>query len=218
MAQGGAVLAGLSEPMSRGHQERLALMTGEVMAHAALAFTDLDRIGVTVGPGSFTGLRVGMAFAKGLALALDRPCVGIGALEALASSEPAREAPSQPDGAGEDGEGRAAVIDAGRGRVFLQLFAAGGALTGPDVMDLDVAQARLIEVFPGGDFTLIGPGAPLLAPAWPTVRLVPRAAPHLPALARLAAAAPDLPARPLYLRAPDATAKADRPKAGAGGR
>jgi tRNA threonylcarbamoyladenosine biosynthesis protein TsaB len=197
VSEGGEVLATLSEPMSRGHQERLASMTREVMAEGRLDFTDLDRIGVTVGPGSFTGLRVGLAFAKGLALALGCPCVGIGALEALAG--------------GEDAEtGCAAVIDAGRGRVFLQLFAAHHALTGPDVMDLDFVNARLIEVFPRGDFTLIGPGAGLLAVAWPHVRLIPRGFPGSEDLIRLAVAAPDVPARPLYLRTPDVTPKSRR--------
>ncbi len=195
MSGDGAVLAALSEPMSRGHQERIASMTREVMAEAGLAFSELDRIGVTVGPGSFTGLRVGLAFAKGLALALDCPCVGIGALEALAAS------------AGDPAD-CAAVIDAGRGRVFLQLFTEGHALTGPDVMDLGVAHARLIEVFPRGDFTLTGPGAGLITDAWPGARLAPRGVPDPGALARLAAIAPDVPARPLYLRAPDATPKA----------
>jgi tRNA threonylcarbamoyladenosine biosynthesis protein TsaB len=202
VSQGGGVVASRSEPMSRGHQERLAPMIREVMTNAGLGFADLDRIGVTVGPGSFTGLRVGLAFAKGLALALGCPCVGIGALEALAASEA-------------DGADCAAVIDAGRGRVFLQLFSAKlllirHALTGPDVMDLDVANARLLEVFPQGDFTLIGPGAALLAGAWPCARLLPRDVPETAALIRLAAAAPDVPARPLYLRAPDATPKAMR--------
>jgi tRNA threonylcarbamoyladenosine biosynthesis protein TsaB len=64
--------------MDRGHQERLAPLAQEVMARAGLAFADLDRIAVTLGPGSFTGLRVGLAFAKGLGLALDRPVIGLG--------------------------------------------------------------------------------------------------------------------------------------------
>ena len=59
----GEVLAAMSEPMLRGHQERLAPMVQEVMAAAGLPFAALDRVGVTVGPGSFTGLRVGLAFA-----------------------------------------------------------------------------------------------------------------------------------------------------------
>ena len=82
----GRLVFGLSEPMERGHQERLAPMAAEVMAAAKLAFADLTKIAVTVGPGSFTGLRVGLAFAKTMALALGRPCVGVGTLEALALS------------------------------------------------------------------------------------------------------------------------------------
>ena len=73
---GDRVLASATEPMQRGHQERLAPMVAEVMADAGVAFDQLDRIGVTAGPGSFTGLRVGLAFAKAMSLALDIPCIG----------------------------------------------------------------------------------------------------------------------------------------------
>ena len=79
---GDHVLASRAEPMARGHQERLAPLVQELMGQAGLGFDQLDRIGVTVGPGSFTGLRVGLAFAKGLSAALDRPAIGIGLLEA----------------------------------------------------------------------------------------------------------------------------------------
>ena len=113
VADGERLIARVSAPMARGHQERLAPMVRDLMGEAGIAFSDLDRIGVTVGPGSFTGLRVGLAFAKGLALALHRPCIGIGTLAALAASA---EAPGHC----------AAVIDAGRGQVYLQLFADGG--------------------------------------------------------------------------------------------
>ncbi|MDP3173606.1 MAG: tRNA (adenosine(37)-N6)-threonylcarbamoyltransferase complex dimerization subunit type 1 TsaB, partial [Phenylobacterium sp.] len=68
---GARILAASSEAMARGHQERLAPLAAEVMAAAGLRFDQLGRVGVTVGPGSFTGLRVGLAFAKGLAAALD---------------------------------------------------------------------------------------------------------------------------------------------------
>ena len=109
------VLVSRVEPMARGHQERLAPLVYEVMAEAELSFDRLDRIGVTIGPGSFTGLRVGLAFAKGLGAALDRPVIGIGVLEALA--EPF-EGPSVVF----------SVLDAKRGQVYLQAFAGGKPL------------------------------------------------------------------------------------------
>jgi len=193
----GESLAHASEPMQRGHQERLAGMTAEVMAAAGLAFADLDRIGVTVGPGSFTGLRVGLAFAKGLALALDRPCVGVGSLEALwRSLEP--ETASGPV---------AAVIDAGRGRVYLQVFD-GAPLGAPDIVEIEQALARLAETCPHGELVLTGPGAGLLAPALPRARVDGLQTPDPRAVARLARSAEPASARPLYLRAPDAKVKA----------
>src|SRR6185503_16571441 len=98
--------------MARGHQERLAPMAQAVMAGAGLPFSRLERIGVTVGPGSFTGLRVGIAFAKGLASALDISTAGIGTLEALAA----------------DISGFVFVaIDARRGQLYGQAFEDGRA-------------------------------------------------------------------------------------------
>ena len=170
-------------------------MAAEVMNKAGLGFATLDRIGVTVGPGSFTGLRVGLAFAKGLALALDRPCVGVGSLEALAS--------------GVSGSGiRAAVIDAGRGRVFLQLFEGDTSISAPDSLDIATAAARLAELAQTGDLTLTGPGAGLLTGVVSGARVVDQPAPAPLVVARLAARAPVRPPRPLYLRAPDAKPKA----------
>jgi tRNA threonylcarbamoyladenosine biosynthesis protein TsaB len=190
-------LAILSETMTRGHQERLAPMVRDLMAKAGAPFAALDRIGVTVGPGSFTGLRVGLAFAKGLGLALARPCVGVGTLHALAAdAEPAGPC--------------AAVIDAGRGRVYAQAFDAGEPLTGPDILTLDEALARLVEVLPSGEFTLTGPGGAILAEAWPTARLAGIKVADPAVVARLAQAAPPTPATPLYLRPADAIPKAQR--------
>jgi tRNA threonylcarbamoyladenosine biosynthesis protein TsaB len=188
----GAVLSAISEPMMRGHQERLAPLVRQVMDEAGLAFADLDRIGVTVGPGSFTGLRVGLAFAKGLGLALGKPCVGVGSLEALAASAP---------GAGLT----AAVIDAKRGQVYLQVFESGVAVMAPDALPVEIAAARLAELWSGGLARLVGPGAVLLAEVLPKAEVIERPAPDPVALARVAAAKPaGVPARPLYLRAPDA--------------
>ncbi len=191
----GVELATLSEPMTRGHQERIAPIAGEAMRAAGLPFSALDRIAVTVGPGSFTGLRVGLAFAKGLALALDRPCVGVGCLEALA--------------AGVAGPGhRASVIDAGRGRVFLQVFDGEESISAPDSLDIETAAARLAELSHAGELTLTGPGASLLTGVIGSARLVEQAAPSPSVVARIAATAALTPPRPLYLRAPDAKPKA----------
>ena len=183
----GRLIAGASEPMERGHQERLAPMAAEVMAGAGLAFSDIAKIAVTLGPGSFTGLRVGLAFAKGLHVAAGAPLAGIGTLAALAAIA----------------EGVAAgVIDARRGLVYFQAFDGGRPLGEPDIAPI----AEAVEALNGlARLTLVGPGAVLLASALPRAEILNRAAPDLAALAGLAerAEATDDP-RPLYLRAPDA--------------
>lgn len=191
---GDRVAAFACEPMTRGHQERLAPMAAEVMARAGLGFAALDRVAVTVGPGSFTGVRVGLAFAKGLAMALDLPCLGVGTLEALAAGLPGRVA---------------AVLDAKRGQVYLQAFDDGQALDEARPMDVVKAAASLSGL---ADLTLVGSGAPLLAPLLPEATMDPRQLVDPEAFAFLAAVKPP-PAerpRPLYLRAPDARTLAER--------
>lgn len=188
--QDGRVLARASEPMARGHQERLAPLVRETMGHAGLGFSHLDRIGVTVGPGSFTGLRVGLAFAKGLGEALGVPVVGVGALEALAAAEPVGLT--------------FAVIDARRDQVYLQAFRDGAALMAPDALPVETAAARLAEFYSGEPAVLVGSGGPLLAEVLPDVRLVPADGCDPEAVARIAASRAPTPPRPLYLRAPDA--------------
>jgi len=190
VSDGARVLAWRSEEMARGHQERLAPMARRVMGEAGLAFADLERIGVTVGPGSFTGLRVGLAFAKGLASALGIPLVGVGALEALA---------------GEAGGGLVfAAVDARRDQVYLQGFEDGRPLMAPDALELGTAAARLAEIAAARPLTLVGSGAPLLADFVPAARVLTPAGADARQVARLAAARAPAPARPLYLRAPDA--------------
>lgn len=188
---GERVLAAKSEPMTRGHQERIGIIAREVAAEAGVAFSDLTRIGVTVGPGSFTGLRVGLAFAKGLATALSIPCVGVNTLESLVYGH---------------GGFVAALIDARMSQVYIQVFADGVALMAPDALDVGEAAARLAELYSGGPATLVGSGAPLLAPSLPSATVLTLAAPDPVAVARLAAKpAPTHSPRPLYLRAPYAT-------------
>lgn len=186
---GETVLAYRREEMARGHQERLGPMAAAAMTQAGLPFARLERIGATVGPGSFTGLRVGVAFAKGLASALAVPAVGVGALEALAAEAPGLVA---------------AAVDARRDQVYLQVFDDGEPLMAPDVLPLGTAAARLAELAMGRALTLVGSGAPLLAEAAPGARLLTPAGCDARLVARLAAARAATPIRPLYLRAPDA--------------
>jgi tRNA threonylcarbamoyladenosine biosynthesis protein TsaB len=186
---GGRVLAHAGEVMARGHQERLAPMAAAVMAEAGLPFPAIERIGVTVGPGSFTGLRVGVAFAKGLASALAVPAVGIGTLEALAA----------------EAEGLVfAVIDARRGQVYGQAFEDGRALMAPDALAIETAAARLAEITMGRPVSLVGSGAGLLAPMVPQARVIAAEGADARQVARLAALRQPGPLTPLYLRAPDA--------------
>ena len=165
-------------------------MLAEAMAAASVTFSQIDRVGVTVGPGSFTGLRVGLAFAKGLAIARGVPCVGVGVLEALAAS------------AGDQGRVLAAV-DAKRAQVYLQLFEDSQATGEPEAVLLADVPSWMKDRGGVCELTIVGSGAPLLAGAMPVARLFALAAPDPVAIARVALGAPGDP-RPIYLRAPDA--------------
>jgi tRNA threonylcarbamoyladenosine biosynthesis protein TsaB len=173
--------------MLQGHQERLAPLVADVIAKSNVRFTDLDRIGVTVGPGSFTGLRVGLAFAKGLGLALDIPVVGLDSLVAIAASAP-REGPGL------------ALIDARRGQAYVRRFEGTQAL-GPS--EAVTVEGLLQDARPDW---IAGPGFGLAATIWPDAKVDDRAAGDPVALARLAAEADPTayPPEPVYLRAPDA--------------
>jgi len=177
-----------SEAMAKGHQERLGGLARDAAAEAG-GFEGIERIGVTVGPGSFTGLRVGLAFARGLGAALGRPLVGLSTLDALAASVP--------------DEAVAALIDARRGQVYARFWRGGEPQGVAAALSLESARAQL-EGFRG---TLVGSGAPLVADAAPQAAIVDAPGPAPDALARLAALVEPAiaPPSPLYLRAPDAT-------------
>jgi tRNA threonylcarbamoyladenosine biosynthesis protein TsaB len=81
----GRLIAQASEAMKRGHAEALMPLISGVMKQAGVPFATLDRIAVTTGPGSFTGLRVGLSAARGIALAADKPVVGLTTLSAYAA-------------------------------------------------------------------------------------------------------------------------------------
>jgi tRNA threonylcarbamoyladenosine biosynthesis protein TsaB len=179
-----------SEPMTKGHSERLGGLARDAAAEAG-GFETLDRIGVTVGPGSFTGLRVGLAFAQGLGAALDRPVIGLSTLDALAAMAAA------PD--------RAALIDARRGQVYARFWKADRAEGPAEALSIEAARALASGL--GAGAALIGSGAGLVADAAPGARVLDAAGPAPEALALMTARADpaEAPPRPLYLRAPDAT-------------
>jgi tRNA threonylcarbamoyl adenosine modification protein YeaZ len=187
-----------SQPMIRGHAEALMPLIARVLDRAGLPAERLDRIAVTVGPGSFTGLRVGIAAARGIALAAGKPAIGLTTLAAFAA----------PLIAADDTLPVASAVDARHDRVYLQVFGPGGlTLIKPRLTSIDDA----IRVSLGGPPRLVGTGAELLWCAWPSGELPPASvdgarAPDIQWVARLGAAAPAdaSPPKPLYLRAPDA--------------
>lgn len=186
-------LARKLEPMVTGHAERLAPMVREVMAAANEDFATLDRIAATVGPGTFTGLRIGLSFARGLALALGKPAVGISTLQTLAAMT------DNPDALP-----LAAVIDARRDNIYFQLFTSAlDPLTEPRVC----SSAEAAHALPEGPCIAVGSGAPLLAAAAGPRRLLtqPRAATDAAIVAMLASRDKNLLLpHPRYLRSPDA--------------
>lgn len=193
----GALVASESRPMSRGHAEALMPLVARVMDASGLEFGELDRIAVTVGPGSFTGLRVGIAAARGIALTAGKPAVGLSTLAAYAAPLIAAGATAAV----------AAAIDARHGNCFLQVFGPGGrTLVPPRLATLRDA----VESVLAGPAILVGSAAALMAAQWPAgelePELVPQVAPDIGWVARLGAAAADPGAapRPLYLRRPDA--------------
>lgn len=187
----GTVLAERSEEIGRGHAERLMEFIDSVMAEGARPLSSLDRIAVVVGPGSFTGIRTGVAAARGLALALGVPCVGISALSVLA--ETARRA--RPAGATAP---LAIALDAKRGEIYLQLFdAAGAPICAAEALSLDDAAAKIA----GAGADVSGSAAGLIAggEAGAADRLLVGVAAELGSRV-----SHDEPAKPLYLRGPDA--------------
>jgi len=144
IVDGARTLAAISEKMNKGQAERIAPMVREAAAQARLAFADLDRIAVTTGPGSFTGVRVGLSFARALALALSKPCIGVSSLEALALED------------GEDGL-RAALIET-PGASYCALYENAAPLIAPRAIERGEHQA-LLETAARRAFTQKGPGA-----------------------------------------------------------
>jgi len=200
----GKLIALESQPMKRGHAEALMPLIARVIKQAGIAFASFDRIAVTTGPGSFTGLRVGLSAARGIALAADKTVVGLTTLAAYA-------APVVSDNAGQP---VISAIDARHDQVYFQVVSGdGNSLIRPRVAPIEEA----LRASRFGAPHLVGNAAGILADRWPTDALPPfrvdaQPAPDIAWVAWLGAAVnPDTaPARPYYLRAPDAKLPKDR--------
>jgi tRNA threonylcarbamoyladenosine biosynthesis protein TsaB len=184
------------EAMTRGQAERLAPMVEELLADAGMAPRELDRIGVCTGPGSFAGSRIGVAFARGLALATDADCVGISRLAWTVKDA--------------DVEGDVlAVHDARRGDVVIQRFRDNLPISPPETLTFDALRERLLAPPdphpPWEAFVMVGNGAQMVFPKTENAQVETRE-PGLRALLDLVANAdPDAsPPKPFYARPPDA--------------
>lgn len=195
--------------MSRGQSERLMPMVREVLSEAGADFPDLDLLAVTTGPGAFTGLRIGLAAARGMALAGDLACFGVTTLDAVAAgvSETERQKANM-----------LVVLDSKRAEVYAQAFRS-------DLRPLSEAQALMpadlaaLTANGEGDANRVlvagdGAGQVIQALKDKGIEAVLSTAPGVPDAATVAAIAaerwssdqPAEPLRPLYLRPPDAKA------------
>jgi tRNA threonylcarbamoyladenosine biosynthesis protein TsaB len=200
---GDRVLAQAHEEMVRGHAEALAPMVERVMREAGVAFSELERLAVTTGPGTFTGQRVGLAFVRALAVALQRPAVGVTTLDAMAAQALA----------GDEAAWAAVVLDAKRDEIYLGArLASGASLSVPVLLPVADAVDRIVTLAgeAGSAPLLVGSAAESflsrLAERGMTARVSDVRQPDAIFVARLGAIAahPQEPPRPLYLRAPDA--------------
>lgn len=199
----GRVVACRFTAMARGQAEALAPMIRDVLAAAKVAVGEVDRLAVTVGPGAFTGVRIGLAMARGLALATGLPLNGVGTLEAVAAGLPEAE---------RDGKSLLVALKTKRADIYVQGF-------GPDLRPLGPPLARMPDALaamaPPGPLLVAGDDAgqvlDMLAKAGVDCSLsmgppVPDAA----VIVRLAARRvedgdPGQPPEPVYLRPPDVT-------------
>src|SRR5689334_21083277 len=176
---GGGITASESVAMTRGHAETLMPLIARVMNSAGIEFAQLDRIAVTTGPGSFTGLRVGITAARGIALAAGKPAVGLSTLAGLAA----------PHIAGNATTPVAAAIDARHDCVYLQVFGPDGrTVVAPRLAPLDEAVRAAVA----GPARIVGSAAARMAETWPADEPPPslvdqRHAPDIAWIARLGA-------------------------------
>ncbi|MEQ8505487.1 MAG: tRNA (adenosine(37)-N6)-threonylcarbamoyltransferase complex dimerization subunit type 1 TsaB [Rhodospirillales bacterium] len=198
---GGRLASRRAAAMARGQSEALMPMIADVLDEAGCAYADLDALAVTMGPGAFTGLRIGLAAARGLALGLNIPCAGVTTLEAVARALPA--------GAGK-GRHVLVALDSKRADLYAQVF---NDKLEPVTDPAAIMAESLAGFCPAGPLVIMGDAAGNAADALAAAgrKASCAEAPGVPdavrvgeiALARALPAVGDAPA-PIYLRPPDA--------------
>ncbi len=189
-----------TEPMATGHAERLLPLIADLLAQSGLAITDIDRIAITVGPGSFTGTRIAIAAARALKLARDIPVITFTSLEAIALSPAIAPAPN---------DDLIVAIDAHRGEAYAQVFdAATHTPIGPPRI---IAMTDLATLSRGQPILAVGTAAEAVVAAITQTGGSARAQPGMiypdmaASILRAATRTPATAAvEPLYLRPPDA--------------
>ena len=184
LVRDGAEIAGARQLMPQGQAEALVPLIERVMAEAGVSYASLDRIAVTVGPGSFTGVRVGLSTARALGLAAGKPVIGVSSLEVLAAAVPDDERAA--------GMSILAAADTKRGEVYIQPYCATGQEPQGEAVALapENIAAWLNEnpALAGKAFLLVGDGAALVQQVLPQARTSAASAlPDAVVLARLAA-------------------------------
>ncbi len=192
--QPGEVLAKAFATMERGHAEAIAPMVRDVMGEAGIPFSGLDRIAVTVGPGTFTGVRIGLAMARGLGLALGIPVIGIDTLSAIGANVIETDTPVL------------VASDARRQEIYAALFdGSGKILHQPTVISIEAC----LQLLPEGPLLVLGTAAEAVIAASARPDLIRSSAGDVPNAAYFGRTAFSLPVTggmpiPVYLRAPDA--------------
>lgn len=200
----GKVLAAAFEEMVRGQAELLAPMAARILAEAGIEASAIDRVAVTTGPGTFTGQRVGLAFARGFAFSCNASCVGVTTLHVMADAARARF----PDAAI-----HLAASDARRNEAYAQMFAADGtkltAMSAPVLWSHDALIARVRELVIAHRVVVSGSASAIVRSALgdaPGLFISGITQPHAIHVALIGAALDPAtsPPLPLYLREADA--------------
>ncbi|HMR29677.1 MAG TPA: tRNA (adenosine(37)-N6)-threonylcarbamoyltransferase complex dimerization subunit type 1 TsaB [Geminicoccaceae bacterium] len=196
---GRSPVASLSERLGTGHAERLVPMLAEVMAGASWSFDEVELVAVTLGPGSFTGIRAGVAAARALALATGRPAMGVSTLEAMSAAV-------------EDRRSRTCVLRGRQGTVYAQRFAVGGL---PVTQAAIMPENELAGLVGAGDVVLTDGALGLEGAIEVSIDGTAVARAALARIGRGERPADGTALRPLYMRDSGARIGAGRPLVGA---